>query len=455
MNFALNLFFRNSVFIRKRIFSVISTNTMSANSADLSAAIQLRSIKDFTDILGRDELNGGKDILDPMAPSFQPSLQVATYRERIEMTGTPNYGGVTSTEIPNRGDFLTKLSVCFTLPVIPFTTGTYANYTSAIAHVLVKKADLTLGEAYLDKLQGDWMEAQDQLSIPDAKWVGDCLTKGRYQSNVIPGSQTDTDRTQTNPVTFTCPLPFSFSEAKNLALPLVSLPFSQLTLRVEWNTFTKCIIYDGATAPPLVHMMDAWIDAEYTKVQGPSIQLNPRYNFNTSFLRYVIRQRRYFDFEIPAGATTMQFSLDAILAPCAALLFFCREHISAENNDWFNFSHVDTVGAGSGDPIVDTIRLTCDGIDLVTESEESYYRLTEPGNKALRSPMSNQYLISFTPDFLETNQASGAVDFRRIKNTQLWLKFSGEQTACTLRVMALCYNVMEIKHGQVSFMKIF
>lgn len=425
---------------------------LSSSSADLNAAIQLRSIKDFTEILGPNE---PKLLIDPMAPNFLPSLQVASYRDRIEMSGIPNYDGFTSTEIPNRGDFLTKVSVCFTLPELTFTSGTYANYTSSIAHVLVKTADMMLGEAYLDRLDGDWMECQDQLTISDAKWTADCSTKGRYQSSVIPNSQTLTDRTQIGPITFTCPLQFSFCESKSLALPLVSLPFSQLTLRVQWNSFEKCIIYDGDTPPLMSPMLDAWIECEYTKVQGPAIQMNPRYNFHTCFLRYVIRQRRYFDFEVPAGATTMQFPLDSILAPCAGLLFFCREHVAAENNDWFNFSHIDEVGGGTGSPIIETIRMTCGGAELVPEREESYYRLIEASTKAYRAPMSTQYLISFTPDLFETNFASGAIDFRRIKNNQLWLKFSGNQSACTLRVMAYCYNILEIRKGAVSFMKIF
>lgn len=420
----------------------------STNSADLSAAYQLRSIQDFTKLLNRPN---DLVLLDPLAPAFQKSLHLASYSERIEMSGTPAYGGITSTVIPNRGDFLSNLTVCFTLPLLQYTTGTYANYTSSVAHVLPKRIELMLGEAVLDRLEGQWMECQDQVTIPNTKWTADCLMKGRYESYVIPNSQSDTDRVQTGPITFRCPLLFSFADDKSLALPLASLPFSTLTLRVTWNTFENCVIFDGTTFPPKLPMLDAWIEAEYTKVEGSHVTVNPKYNFHTAQLRYIIRQKKYFDFQVPAGATSMHFALDSILAPCAGLMFFCREEFAEQNNDWFNFSHLDATGS----PIVQTARLTCDGTEIFPERDESFYRLAETSTKALRAPTGNQYLMSFSPFFWEVNKASGAMDFRKIKNTQLWIKFSGKQTASTLRVMAVVYNIMDVKKGQVSFLSIY
>lgn len=422
-----------------------STDT-SINTADLAAAIQLRSTQSFHTYASLSS-NARLPLIDPMLPSFQSTVQSATYRERIEMTGVPSYGGQTVTEIPNRGDFLTKLSICFTLPVLMWTEGTYANYTNAIAHVLPKRVELMLGEALLDRLYGDFMECEDQLTIKDGKWKADCLSKGRYESYLLPSSQGDGQRTQTKPATFTCDLPFSFTKSLSLALPLMSIPFSRLTLRIAWSTFDRCVIFDGDNLPPFMPMMDAWLEAEYTKLE-PTYSI-PRYSFNVTDLRYIIQQRKYVDECIPAGATSIQVSLDSIVAPCAAIVFFLRDSFAAENNDWFNFSLIDST------PVLSTARLTCDGTDIFIEREEGFYRLEEPAKKAARAPNANVYLMSFTSDFTETNTSSGSMDLKQIRNTCLWLKLTGQQEQCQLRVMALCYNILAIKEGRIYFKDIY
>ncbi len=417
--------------------------------ADLAAAIQLRSIEEFQQFASLSS-DAKLPLIDPMMPAFQRTVQSASYRQRIELTGVPQYGGQTYTEIPNGGDFLTNLSISFTLSPLVYTTGTYANYTNAIAHVLPRRVEFYLGEALLDRLEGDFLECEDQFTVLDAKFDADSESKGRYASELLLTSQDENTRIQTDPRTFVCPLPFSFTQSLSLALPLISLPFTRLSVRIFWNTFGKCIVFDGIDPPSFAPIMDAWLEAEFTKLDP--IYAIPKYSFHQSDLRYILRQRKYIEEQIPAGLTTFQVSLDSIQAPVAAIVFFIREEEAALNNDWFNFS--DYAGNG-GLPIMSSARLTCDGTDIFIEREESYYRTIEPSTKTYRGPKGYVYLMSFTPHLNEHNMASGALDLKQIKNTTLWLRLSGQQTQSTVRVMALCYNIMAIKEGHVFLKDIY
>lgn len=380
---------------------------------------------------------------DPFCPAFKPMVQMASYVERLEMTGVANFGGVSELVIPPRGDFLSDLTVCMTLPKLTPTDGLYADWTSAIAHTLMRKATLYLGNLELDVLEGDWLEILDQFDVSDKQWSGNCAQVGRYETPVLVTSQSITDPVQATDRTFYCRLRFGFTDALNLSIPIISLPFTEIRIRFEWRNFDECIIYDGDT-PPLAQSVQAtWVNATFTKLDTQYAL--PVYNYRDANLAYLYRTMHCIERMIPANATCTQIPLSELKVPVAGLVFVVRGATSEANNDWFNF----TLADGTGTPVLATARLTVDGYERYPLQDESFYRLFLPNRYVNRSPRNCIYIMPFAQKLLEVNQASGALDFAKIKNPMLWLTFSGDQPASRVKVFALTYNIVGIRKGQI------
>lgn len=380
---------------------------------------------------------------DPFCPRFQPTVQTASYIERIEMTGVANFGGISEVIIPPRGDFLSDLTICMTLPKLVPLDGFYADWTSSIGHALPRRISLFLGNDQFDCLEGEWLEILDQIDTADKQWAANCAAVGRYESPFLVTSQSVTNPVQAGDRTFYCRLRFGFTDDISLSLPIISLPFTEIKLRVEWRPFEECITYDG-TIPPLAQpILSSWMNATYTKLD--TRYSLPVYNYQEAKLAYLYRTMRTIELMIPSQATTAQVSLSQIKLPVSGLVFVLRESDAEDNNDWFNFTQHD----GSAKPLLKTARLTVDNFERYAAQDETFYRLFLPTTFVKRSPRNCIYIMPFARDLLETNKASGTLDFGKIKNPMLWLTLDGKQLACRLKVYALTYNIMGVRKGQI------
>lgn len=403
-----------------------------------------RSKKVFRDDEGRAViLERDQTVFDPFYPCFEPTVQMASYVQRVEMTGTPNFGGVSEFVIPPMGDFLSNLVVCITLPELKPQDGFYADWTSSIAYVLCQKIDLYFGNTLFDTLEGDWLEILDEIDLPDRQYNANCQMVGRYASPYLVTSQSADEPVQDGDRTFYCRLRFSFTDAVNMSLPLLSLPFTQIRIRITWRPFDECITYDGIIPPLYQPIRETWINATYTKLD--TAYSLPVYNYADAKLAYLHRTMRYVEQIIPAGAINTQLSLSEIKVPCSGLVFVLRDLNSEANNDWFNFSLSD----GSASPILSSARLTVDGYERYPKQDETFYRLEIPSTYVKRSPRNCVYIMPFSQSLLEVNKSSGTLDFEKIKNPTLWLTLNGLQTATRLKVFALTYNIMGIRKGQI------
>lgn len=380
---------------------------------------------------------------DPFCPAFKPTVQMASYIERLEMTGVANFGGVSELIIPPQGDFLSDLTICMALPKLIPTDGYYADWTSAIAHVLPRKVTLYLGNLEFDALEGDWLELLDEIDVTDRQWSGNCAQVGRFESPLLVTSQSADDPVQRGEMTYYSRLRFGFTDALNLSVPIISLPFTQIRLKIEWQSFDQCITYDGDTPPLFQPITHAWVNAMFTKLD--TTYSLPIYNYRDANLAYLYRTMHCIEKMLPAGATNTQIPLSEIKLPVAGLVFVIRTLEAEENNDWFNFAIPD----GTATPILKTARMTVDSYERYPCQDETFYRTYLSNRFVKRSPRNYIYIMPFAKKLLEINEASGTLDFSRIKNPTLWLTLSGDQSAVRIKVFALMYNIVGIRKGQI------
>ena len=152
---------------------------------------------------------------------------------------TPDFGKKTTCILSANGDLLGKTFLVITLPQIKqFSNGdsidtlTKFAWVRKIAYALIKTIDIEIGGQLIDRHYGEWMNIWAELTEKTKTYAWKKMT----------GDVTDlTDFTNgKDEYTIYIPLSFWFCRASGLALPLVSMEYSQVRVNLELNDLDKC-----------------------------------------------------------------------------------------------------------------------------------------------------------------------------------------------------------------------
>ena len=372
--------------------------------------------------------------------------------ENIEQTvnGTAANNGRVSVTVARNGDLISDMYIeMVSNDTLVQVTGA-ADDAMFCAERAIKDVELSIGGQRIDKHYQRWWRLYSELYLDESKkatW-GKMTTPGDLAAGAI-----------------FLPLIFFFNRNPGLALPLIALQYHEV--RLDFDLSSEFSSYtDGTTF----------------KVWGNYVYLDTeeRRRFAQKGHEYLIEQLQHTGTDTLAAASgTKQIRL-SYNHPVKELIF-CADQGSVSRSNLWNFTSAEPVltsnvlaGAiesnvvmatsQSGAPLllagvgggglwteetagpIDTFKLVLNGQDRFKEQKGKYFNQVQPFQHHSGSPCPGVYAYSFALK-PEEHQPTGTCNFSRIDNAQVAIKTSAGNTATSLNMFAVNYNVLRIQSG--------
>ena len=328
-----------------------------------------------------------------------------------------------------------------------------AYYTDAVGQYLPKEITLFIGSQPIDTLFSDYLFAYEELTGRPGRKLAEMVGKfGDASSSKV---QSRFARR------LYVPVPFWFTKASGAVLPLVSLQFHDVRLKVRWNSIRDAVINGSCLGNGNVVKGNASIkalnddtDVEFRTVVRPAGKNGALYLFTTqtsscpsspvsdSDIKCRVEvQYVYFDNternKFADGSFELLIDEVQRLAPneglrgqsqkininfnhaVIELLWMVRQKVNENFNENFNFSGTIEPLTGVAQDPVEMVDLRLNNQCRFTSMEGRYFRLVEPYMHHTNVPEAFIYSYSFALSPEASLQPSGSCNFSRIDNAQL------------------------------------
>ncbi len=352
-------------------------------------------------------------------------------------SGTANFGGKVSFVIPKSGDLLHRVFVQTNLPAVSNSGGEKVCWTRNVGLFLLKTVDFLIGGQRIDKLYSQWLHLWSEFTLSKDH------EPGFYQSIGNTAALTDTDATSCAATELNIPLPFTFARHSGSAIPLVSIPFHELKIEIEFEKFENLIVTSDGNLPSsgVGVLGNTQLFCEYVFLDE-----NERNMFAQNEHTYPIEVVQFSGEESFAASTIktrLSFNHPTKFLVIAAQL---DANISSGRNRLADFT---ANGGGSspyaGSSPITNVLLQLNGNDKQTKLSSNFYTNLTSFYSFARTPSTGIVLYPFALKCLDL-QPSGSVNFSRIDSAQLVLDMASN-ASCKLYIFAFSYNFLSIKSG--------
>lgn len=203
---------------------------------------------------------------------------------------------------------------------------------------LVDTAEIVIGGSLIDRQTSEWNKVWNELSTPVSKSDGLKYMLGGFSS-------TNTPSTDQNSIIF--PLNFWFCRNNGLSIPLISLQYHDIKLKIKWGTNSD-INRDGDTSRS--SNCEIWTDLIF-------LDQEERERFAASSHEYLIEQLQIVDSTIESPST--KFKMNSINN-------FVKELIWVEGN------------TGNNKITNEKFTILMNGIERFSERDKEYFTLNQP-----------------------------------------------------------------------------
>lgn len=393
------------------------------------------------------------------------NFAIDTLRQDFEED--PAYGSRCHAIIGRRGDLVREIILEVTMTrapnVYPTARGGYHP-----AEALVEEVTLTIGGMVIDRLTMDWMRIYDALHrSADQSAAYARLTN--FDATTL-----CTDRPSTE--TLYLPLQFFFSRNPSLALPLISLPFSEVRLSFDFARAEDIGVLPDAN-------FSACLQVEYIYCDTPE-----REYFSRTPLTYLIEQVQHLTRTLDSNEGPGTNSMRTVRVPLnfsrpvKAMYWIFREtgtddamtshgrYVGDLGGTYLSYQ----TGFDGGHTLMQSIserlaplfsaRLMFNGVDRFSH-EGSYFNRVQPYQYARCTPLPGIYMYSFALDpndpypsgeaNFSTIDADLVVTFKKSVATSIY-DFPAEDAEriaknitglLDMRVFAWSYNILRIERG--------
>lgn len=419
--------------------------------------------------------------------------------EAVEQTFQSNstsFGNKLVAVISRNGDLLHRLWLEVSLKESNPTT----TYVSKFGHALIKSAEVEIGGQRIDKVYGRFTHLWHKLSCRAEKEAGYELMTGNDGPDLVSGNGMQAARKLYIPINFW----FSKGSA-GAALPLIALQYHEVRISIELAQASEVlrtradssgvlgsarggngdiaasvagngssdtgaeeevIVYSGSGIDGMADTPKLYSDFFY-------LDTDERRRFSQMSHEYLIEQLQFTGSEVTStlGTEAVPFSMRLNFNHPTKAIYWTSE-ITGQNeaavnpfyNGWRAAEPSNIKGlVASGDYAeyhdncpIDDVQLQLNGHERFSTRKGSYFHLCQPYQHHTRVPYDHwvgMYSFCLSP---EEHQPSGALNFSRIDNASLKLKFKGLQAPMvsgetaitrTVFVYAINYNVLRILSG--------
>jgi len=203
---------------------------------------------------------------------------------------------------------------------------------------LIESVELIIGGTKIDRHTNEWMKVWDELTIDSNKKEGYRYMTGGF--NTI-------NKTKNNQSTVTIPLKFWFCRHIGLSLPLISIQYHDITLKIEWGINSKI---NRNSSPSISSLCEVWCDNVF-------LDSDERKRFGENEHEYLIEQLQIID--TISQSPSKKFKLNSLNHPVKEILWTENDTSSTKITD-------------------EKINITLNGIDRMSEQHKEYYSLKQP-----------------------------------------------------------------------------
>jgi hypothetical protein len=369
--------------------------------------------------------------------------------EAIQQTlnGTVGYGKTISATISRNGDLVGRTYLEFDISGLVNTDDISPNLGSA----LINNVELEIGGQKIDKHYGHWMEVWAELTeLNPSGHVGVMVNDGTmisgttFQNMSRMGGVEGVASDGTTLETFWVPLQFYFCRNPGLALPLISLQYHEVKIKIEFNAEAYTISSNGAVQTGAASTLGCKLWSDYIY-----LDTDERRRFAQVSHEYLIEQVQHESFS--GTPTTMDLNFNH---PVKELIWSGLQSDTQGDGE----PNLDALGRSTPTSVAGTnsfYQLKLNGHDRFAARDHRYFTRTQvwqhhsgfggvlPDNSASTCLDSIAvYSFALKP---EEHQPSGTCNFSRIDNAQLSVA-SGTGVAA-YNVYAVNYNVLRIMSG--------
>jgi hypothetical protein len=324
-------------------------------------------------------------------------------------------------------------------------------WTNAVGQYLVKEATLFIGSQPIDTLYGDYMFIYEELQGKPGRRLGEMI-----------GKQHTVQLAQARSKFFRrlyVPLPFHFTKSSGCALPLVSLQFHDVRLKITWNGVADAICYGSGLNGGTVSLADGKtfrtvVRPGQSSMSDSSAALS-RWGEGTNYNTYLPEaisdsavsaslEATYVYLDVTERAKFAEGSFEMIMDEVQTLAtvpdqkqqsiavnlsfnhavmelyWVARQKINEEKHNYFDFGGIKEPLTGITLDPIRTVSLRLNNQHRFQEREGRWFRLVSPWQAHTNIPDSFVYSYSFALN-PEDAQPSGSCNFSRIDNATLHL----------------------------------
>lgn len=372
-------------------------------------------------------------------------------------------GGTNTCILGKVGDLLGKMWFQVKLPALSNTTGTYSNWCNNTGHAFIKQCDLEIGGSVIDRHFSQWLDIYNEMTDHQEKeYFG--LNKHKAKNTYLRSAKQGLNQD----LNLYIPLHFWCCQNPGLALPMISLQYHDVSLKVTTRGIYGLLNGDKITCTSKQPIIDLFADYYY-------LDIDERTRFAQVSHEYLIEQVQR-EKEIP-----LQSSIKVNFThPVKELIWVVQDAtIATENitqpsnttnldatqntlsslsnkNDFFNYSPLQTRDSERYNGIqiyehFSTCKIQFNTIDRILARKASYFRYCQPLMAKHRIPEKHIYSYSFSLDPGEY-LPSGTCNFSRIKKVDLLFTTEKASFEGNITIYALNYNVLRIDSGMAGLM---
>ena len=369
-----------------------------------------------------------------------------------DYNGTADFNNTINISINKSGDLLKNIYLHLTLPdLIKPDNISWLGYTNNIGCSIIDKVILRINDQIIETIYGDWIDIYHNINdIP--------LQNLTQQYN----SEYSLRHTSNIPLQYRecyIPLPLFFTKQSGLALPLIALNNSYITLDITFKNLYDVIKisdynYINKVSIHPMSKMECNIWGEYIYIDE-----DEKKKFANFKHEYLIEQLQFNGSNIiNKNETSKLIELD-FRHPVKELIWT----ISTDNTNLDSYLNIDhnnitkyTTRYSDYKDTFNTLSIQLNNLYLVNNFKADYFRNIQPYYyyKNIR----NKYIYSYSFSLHPKNpQPSGYLNFSEINKVLFTftfndsaLKTSGSATNGNIRIYAINYNILHIHSGQSS-----
>lgn len=333
-------------------------------------------------------------------------------------------------------------------------------WVKKLGHALIDTVELLIGGEVIDRQYGEWLDILHELTA--SEYMLDTYNKMIGNIAVL----NEPSRTKKPSYKLYIPLQFWFCRHIGLSLPLISLRYHDVALRIRFRPFHELFYINELTGTETpkdkaykIRQLGIESVVDYIENHDTNLEANllidyiyldnlERKKFAQSIHEYLIEQVQYNEVK-DVTEPSLVYPLD-FNHPCKELIWTCHNQESVRFVDGYSALAWNQYTVLTNLNPLDSASLDFNNMTRLSRYPSSYFNFVQPYQHHSRTPENGIHVYSFALN-PEQHQPSGTCNMSRIKKVLLNLNFKKivqqRKIKLAVQIYAINYNILRFASG--------